>query len=46
MDMNKLMAKINAKRKTFVKTERPVSPKLGSNKLVILPGWIARNLLA
>lgn len=39
MDMNKLMAKINAKRKTFVKTERPVSPKLGSNKLVILPGW-------
>ena len=39
MDMTKLMAKINAKRKTFVKTERPVSPKLGINKLVILPGW-------
>lgn len=39
MDMNKLMARINAKRKSFVKTERPVSPKLGVNKLVILPGW-------
>ena len=43
MDMAKLMAKINAKKKEFVKNERPVSPKPGINKIVILPGWNPAN---
>ena len=39
MDMAKLYAKINAKKKEFVKNEKPMTPKLGINKFVLLPGW-------
>ena len=39
MDMQKLMAKINAKKKELVKNERPATPKPGTNKIVLLPGW-------
>lgn len=41
MDMNKLMEKLNNKKRELVKNEKPVSAKLGTTRIVLLPGWNA-----
>ena len=43
MDMNKLMEKLNNKKRELVKNEKPVSAKLGTTRVVLLPGWDAKN---
>lgn len=43
MDMQSLMAKINEAKKSFVRNERPVKPKMGQTEIVLLPGWNPAN---
>lgn len=39
MDYAKLLAKIQAKKKEFIKNEKPVGVKPGINKIILMPGW-------
>ena len=43
MNMTALMAKIASAKKEFVKNEKPVTPKIGENHIVLLPGWNAKE---
>ena len=39
MNLEALMAKIAETKKSFVKNEKPFSPKIGETKFVLLAGW-------